>query len=157
MPEEKDISKEYEVLRKKYNLPELKELDREFCIGKLEDTNFLLRTILIKIIERVEAVFKTLSDIIQPAENSLASMYEAEVFSDDEKKNIFDLMKRLAYYQRELVICDVSYTDDATAALINKLYNEWKEIKKEVLKILSRLRDSWKSEAKSKLESGYFG
>jgi hypothetical protein len=154
---EKDMSKEYEALRKKYGLPELKELDKEFCIGKLEDVPFLLRSVLGKITERLDIMFKNISEVIQPSENSLVNMYEAESFSDDEKKKIFELMKRMAYYYRELIIRDVDYTDDSAAAAINQFYNEWKNMKKDVLKVLEKLRDSWKSEANSKLESGYFG
>jgi hypothetical protein len=153
----RDMIKEYEALKKKYFLPELNELDKEFYIGKLEETNFILRTILGKVMERIELVFKTLSDIVQPAENSLATMYEAEVFSDDEKKRIFELMKRLAYIHRELVIKDFEYSDDAAAVIILKSYKEWKEMKKEVLRIMEKLRDSWKNDSQSKTAEGYFG
>jgi len=156
-PKEKDMEKEYDALKKKYNLPEFKELDREFCVGKLEETSFILRSILSKITERLEWVFKTLSDIVQPSESSLAAMYEAEMFSDDEKKGIFDLMKRLAFYHRELIIKDLNYSDDAVAAAIIKFYNEWLGMKKDIVKVVEHLRDSWKNELKSKSETGYFG
>ncbi|MBN2053033.1 hypothetical protein JW756_06010 [Candidatus Woesearchaeota archaeon] len=154
---EKDMEKEYEALKKKYALPDLKELDREFCIGKLEDKPFFLRIIINKMTERLENVFKTLSDIVQPSESSLSAMYEAEVFSDDEKKSIFDLMKKMAYYHRELVIQDMEYDDASAADMINKFFAAWKEMKKEVLKIMGKLRDSWKNEIKSKSETEYFG
>lgn len=154
---ERDLEKEYEALKKKYYLPELNELDKEFCIGKLEDTTFILRSILGKMIGRVELVFKTLSDLIQPAENNLAVMYEAEVFNDDEKKRIFELMKKLAYLYRELIIKDYEYSDDGAAVVILKTLKEWKEMKKEVLKIIEKLRDSWKNDNQSKTVEGYFG
>jgi hypothetical protein len=154
---EKDMTKEYEALRKKYDLPDLKELDREFCVGKLEDTPLLLRTVLHRIMERVEMAFKSLSDIVQPSESSLSTMYEAEVFSDDEKKRIFELMKKLAYTHRDLIIKDFEYNDDAAAAAINKVFKEWKAMKKDVLVIMEKMRDSWNNETKSKTVEGYFG
>ncbi len=154
---EKDMIKEYELLKKKYNLPELKELDREFFIGKLEDTTLPLRCLIHKILERTDLVYKTLSDIVQPSESSLSSMYEAEVFSDDEKKRVFELMKKLAYLHRDLIIKDFEYSDDTAAAAINKVFKEWKAMKKDVLGILERLRDSWNNESKSKTVEGYFG
>jgi len=154
---ERDMDKEYESVKKKYSLPDFKELDREFCIGKLEDTPFFLRSILLKMIERVENVFKLLSDIVQPSESHLAAMYEAEVFSDDEKKGIFDMMKKMAYHHRELALKDLNYDDDSAAAAINKFYKEWLAMKKEVTKIMEKLRDAWKGEAPPKFEAGYFG
>jgi hypothetical protein len=154
---ERDMDKEYESVKKKYSLPELKELDREFCIGKLEDTTFFLRSILLKMIERLENVFKLLSDIVQPSESQLATMYEAEVFSDDEKKVIFDMMKKMAYFHRELALKDLNYDDDSAANAINKFYKDWLGMKKEVTKIMEKLRDAWKGEAPPKFEAGYFG
>nr|MCK4930237.1 hypothetical protein [Nanoarchaeota archaeon] len=156
MPEEKDMTKEYETLKKKYNLPELKELDKEFCIGKLEETTFLLRGIINKMNERLEQTLKILGDIIQP-ENNLANMYEAEGFSDDEKKNIFDLFKKISYYHKELLINDFTHEEDLAAELINKTFKEWKELKQEFLKILDKVKQYWKKETKSRLELGYFG
>ena len=156
MPEEKDMTKEYEAIKKKHNLPELKELDKEFCIGKLEETTFLLRDIISKMNERLEQTLKILGDIIQP-ENNLANMYEAEGFSDEEKKNIFDLFKKISYYHKELLINDYEHNEDSAAELINKTFKEWKELKQEFLRILDKVKQYWKKETKSRLELGYFG
>lgn len=153
---EKDMAKEYEALKKKYSLPELNELDREFCMGKLEESSFVLRNIIHKMLERFEYVLKILNDLIQP-ENSLADMYEAESLPDDEKKNAFELLKKTAYYHRELLIRDFDYNDDTAAALILKVFKDWKEIKKDFLRILNKMKESWKSQAKSKIEENYFG
>lgn len=153
----RDMTKEYEALKKKYYLPELSELDREFFVGKLEETNFILRCIIGKMMERIEVLYKTLSDIIQPAETNMATMIEAEVFTDDEKKRIFDLMKKFAYLHRELIIKDYEYSDDGAAVAMLKAFKEWKDMKKEVLKILEKLRDSWKNNEQSKTVEGYFG
>lgn len=154
---ERDMVKEYDALRKKYSLPDLKELDKEFCVGKLEESDFLLRGIMSKMSERLESAFKSLSDIVQPSDSSLSCMYEAEVFSDEEKKAIFELMKKLAYYHRDLVVKDYDYKEEAAAGLINKAFAEWASIKPEVIKLLSKLRDAWNSSKVSKFEAGYFG
>jgi len=156
MTQEKDMIKEYDALKKKYDLPELRELDKEFCIGKLEETDFLLRTIINKISERLEQTLKILGDIIQP-ENNLANMYEAEPFSEDEKKKIFDLFKKISYYHKELLINNFEHDKDSAAKLINKTFKEWKDLKKEFLEILNKIKESWRKESKSRLELSYFG
>jgi hypothetical protein len=153
---EKDMTKEYEAIKKKYSLPELNELDKEFYIGKLEDTPFILRSIIMKMLERLEYIIKMLNSVIQP-ENSFTDMYEAESLSDDEKKNAFELLKKTAYYHRELLMRDFDYSDDTAAALILKVFKDWKEIKKDFLRILDKMKESWKSQTKSKIEENYFG
>lgn len=156
MPEEKDMNKVYEALKEKHNLPELKELDKEFSIGKLEETDFVLRTVVNKMNERLEQALKILGDIIQP-ENNLANMYEAEGFSDEEKKNIFELFKKISYYYKELLINDFEHEEASAARLINKIFKEWKELKKQLLKTLEKIKKHWKEEKKSRIELGYFG
>jgi energy-converting hydrogenase A subunit M len=153
---ERDMIKEYDALRKKYNLPELKELDKEFCIGKLEESDFLLRTVLMKMAERLEIIVKSTADIIQP-ESSLSSMYESEALSDDDKKKVFELLKKSSYWQKELLIRELEYSDEAAAEAINKAHKEWLVLKKEFILLLAKIKESWKSERKTKLESGYFG
>ncbi|MBW2990649.1 hypothetical protein KY348_03005 [Candidatus Woesearchaeota archaeon] len=156
MTQEKDMTKEYEALKKKHSLPELAELDKEFCVGKLEETDFVLRVIVSKMSERLEQVAKVLGDVIQP-ENNLSHVYEAEAFSDDEKKKIFELFKKASYYQTELVINDFEHDEDSAAKLINKTFKEWKSLKQEFLKILEKIKNAWKNQKISKLELGYFG
>ncbi|HHE36753.1 MAG TPA: hypothetical protein ENL16_02975 [Candidatus Woesearchaeota archaeon] len=150
------MNKKYQVLKKKHNLPEFKELDKEFSIGKLEETDYPLRTITNKISERLEHVTKILLDIIQPDSN-LANMYEAENFSDEEKKKIFELLKKISYHQKELLINDFAYDEADAAKLIKKCFEEWKELKQEFLEILEKIKESWRKETKSRLELSYFG
>ncbi|KYK27344.1 hypothetical protein AYK26_03740 [Euryarchaeota archaeon SM23-78] len=156
MTQEKDMTKVYEKLKKKHGLPDLNELDKEFNIGKLEETDLVLRFVVSKMSERLEQVSKILGDLIQP-ENNLSNMYEAEAFTDDEKKKIFELFKKLSYHHTQLVINDFEHSEDSAAELIKKTYKEWLEQKKEFLKILDKIKEAWKKETKSRLELGYFG
>ena len=43
------VKKEYDVLKKKYNLPDFEALDKEFEISTIEKPDFLLRNIKKKI------------------------------------------------------------------------------------------------------------
>ena len=156
MAEEKDMTKIYVELKAKYDLPALNELDQEFCVGKLEETDFVLRSVINKMGDRLEHVSRILGDIIQP-ENSLSHLYESEAFSDDERKNIFELYKKVSYYHTKLLINDFEHDEESAAKLINTTFKKWTDIKKEFLKILDKVREAWKNEKKSKLELGYFG
>lgn len=156
MTEEKDMTKVYVELKARYDLPALNELDKEFCVGKLEETDFVLRSVINKMGDRLEHVSRILGDIIQP-ENSLSHMYESEAFTEDEKKNIFELYKKVYYYHTQLLINDFDHDEESAAKLINMTFKKWVDIKKEFLKILDKIREAWKNEKKSKLELGYFG
>jgi hypothetical protein len=153
---QKDIAKEYEIIKKKYSLPELNELDKEFSLGTIESSTFLLRTIMDGINGRIELALKILGNLIQP-ESHIADMHEAESFSDDEKKKVYELFQRISGYNKEFIIRDFDYSDDTAAALINKFCKDWKILKQDFLRVLSRMKDSWSSNNLAKEEFGYFG
>jgi hypothetical protein len=155
--EDKSMAKEYAALKAKYGLPELAELDREFALDSLDCSSFPLRFVLNSMNERIELCLKLIGDLIQP-ESHIADMHEAEMFSDEEKKYVYILFKRLAYYNKELLMRDFDYSDEAAAALINKFFKDWKVIKADFLRVLGKMKDSWEKEIKSKDDSaGYFG
>ncbi|MBU1199558.1 MAG: hypothetical protein KKF46_02895 [Nanoarchaeota archaeon] len=156
MTQEKDMIKVYEGLMKKHGLPELSLLDKEFCIGKIEETDYVLRFVVNKMAERLEHVLKILGDILQP-ESSITSMYEAESFSEDEMKKIFEFFKKVSSYHADLLINDFDHDEESAAKLIIKTHNEWNDVKQEFVKILSKIKDAWKNEQKTKKELGYFG
>ncbi|MBN1793018.1 hypothetical protein JW826_05030 [Candidatus Woesearchaeota archaeon] len=153
---EKDAKKDYDLLKEKHGLAELEELDREFVLGQLEPGKFLLRSILFKIQERCDFALKILNDIIQP-ENHLANMQESERFSDNDRKKVLELMRKLSYGEKELLLMEFNYSEEGAAALIKRFYSDWIAVKPELLNVLERLRDTWKGDSESRQEYGYFG
>jgi hypothetical protein len=152
-----EAQKEYDKLRSKYALPEYKELDREFGIGNLEPSNFVLRSVILKFAERCDYTAKILADLIQP-ENHLADMQEAEHISDSEKKKVNELFKRLSFYEKEFLIVEFDYSDDDAAALIKKFINDWMQMKPDFLRILAAVRGAWKEKEHSDNQGySYFG
>jgi len=153
---ERDMIKEYAAIRQKYSLPELNELDKEFCIGTIEPTNFILRSVLDKMKERIEQALKILGDLIQP-ESHIADMHEAEAFTDEEKKGIYNLFRRFLVYHKEFLIHNFDYSDEAAAQLISKFLKDWKIMKSDFIRVLLKTKEAWGKEIGPKEEFGYFG
>ena len=154
---EKDMQKEYELVKRKYALPDYSALDKEFSFGQLEPTDFVLRGVLSKMHDRLDYSIKILHAIIQP-ENDLADMQEAEHFSDSEKKQVQEMFKRLSFYEKEFLIADFDYSDEAAASLINQFAREWLRLKPDYLNLLRTMRETWKSrESARRNDASYFG
>jgi len=153
---EKDMSAEYAKLKAKYGLPDLTELDKEFAVGNLDPTTFVLRNIMGKMHERIDFMMKMLGDLIQP-ESHIADMREAEIFTDEEKKGIYELFKRVVWYEREFIIKDFDYSDEHAAALILLFWKDWRVLKSDFLRVLLKMKESWGKDSSSKEEFGYFG
>ena len=153
----KNIEEQYGKLTKKYSLPNFKEINKEFEISTIENEQFLLKEIINKITDRIDFFSSLLEDLLQPDPSLLRSMYEAKIFNDEERKNIYNLYKQLMVINRQSVGVSLEKEEKEEADFIKKTFDEWKELKTSISKIIDRTKDSWKKETDSKEELGYFG
>ena len=95
--------KQYGELRKKYRLPEFKEINYEFELSDLDETDFLIKSIVKRIAEKLDFFTGLFEDLLQPDGSNLSAMHESRVFEDDEKKEAFDLYRKLMFLSRRAV------------------------------------------------------
>ena len=77
-----ETEKQYGELRKKYRLPEFKEMNYEFELSDLDETDFLIKAIA----EKLDFFAGLFEELLQPDGSNLSAMHESRVFEDDEKK-----------------------------------------------------------------------
>lgn len=146
----------YTKLQAKYKLPEYDVINADFEVCLIEEEDFLIRNIVRKMMEKMELYAKLIEELVHP-ETSLASMYECNNFSSDEKKGHFRLYKRLLYYHRFALELDLQYDEKEYAKYILEFYQEWPGLRKSLISVLATLKQSWTKETADKSESGYFG
>ena len=152
-----EIEKEYIKLANKYKLPKFNELDLEFEISDLESTNFVLKNILMKIAEKLEFHTNLISDLLQPDAASLSSMHETRFFTDSEKASMYALYKKIMKNHRNIIELLLKNNEKEDAEFLCKFFNDWKEIKKELINYLEKMKDSWDKETSIEQDLGYFG
>ena len=157
MQANRDIEKQYNELKKKFKLPDFKEIDFEFEISDLEETNFLIRAIMRRIAEKLDFYTIIIEEIIQPDASNLYAMHESRFFEEDEKKIMYDFYKKLMNLSRCSVELSLEHNEKEESEFINNFIQEWKEIKKELVRYIKRLKDSWKTETDTKEDIGYLG
>lgn len=151
-----EIKEKYSELKKEFsNLPEYKELDNEFEISDIEGS-FILRNIRRKIIEKVECYSKIIEELLQP-ENNLINMYETKVFADSEKEDIYNILKKLMFFTRLSAETALKAEEKEDVDFLVNFYKEWIELKPDLLRLVSRIKDSWEKETELKEDLGYFG
>ena len=152
-----EIEKQYNELRKKFKLPEFRETDNEFEISDLEETNFLLRAIVRRIAEKLDFYSTMLEEILQPDTSNLYAMHETRFFDENEKKGMYDLYSKLMNFNRQSIEVSLEHNEKEEADFINNILNNWKEIKRELLNYVKKMRASWKKETDVKEDLGYLG
>ena len=130
----KETEMQYNELKKKFKLPEFKEIDFEFEISDLDETNFLLRTIIRRIAEKLDFYTTMLQEILQPDASNLYAMHETRAFDENEKNQMYDLYSRLMDFNRQSTEVFLGHDVKSEAEFINNVFNDWKSLKNELLK-----------------------
>lgn len=153
----KETEKQYSELRKRLKLPEFREIDAEFEISDLEETNFLLRSAIRRIAEKLDFYTTMLEEILQPDTSNLYAMHETRYFNEDEKKKMYELYSRLMSLNRQSIEVSLSHSEKDGADFISSVLAEWKSLGPELLALVRKIKASWKSEDDSKEDLGYLG
>ncbi|MBI2005638.1 MAG: hypothetical protein HYS80_02645 [Candidatus Aenigmarchaeota archaeon] len=152
-----EIEKQYSELRKKFKLPEFKEIDFEFELSDLEETNFLIRNIIRRIAEKLDFYTTVIEENLQPDTSNLYAMHETRYFDEYEKKQMYDLYRKLMSFNRQSIEVSLKRNEIEEAEFINKFFSEWKPLKEELLFYVKKMKDSWKKEVDIKEDLGYLG
>ena len=153
----KETEKQYNEFKKKHKLPEFAELDNEIEISDLEETNFLLRAIIRRISEKLDFYSTMLEEILQPDTSNLYALHEIRFIDDSEKKRMYDTYRKLMDINRLSVEVSLEHDKSHEAEFINRFFFEWKIIKKDLLKFVKKMRESWQIETDIKEDVGYLG
>ncbi len=153
----KEIEKQYSELRKKFKLPEFKDIDFEFELSDLEETNFLLRAIVRRIAEKLDFYTTMLEEVLQPDTSNLYAMHETRFFDEEEKKQMYDLYRKLMNFNRQSIEVSLEHNEEEKVNFVSNIFNEWKQLKLELLKFVKKMKASWKTESDIKEDLGYLG
>lgn len=153
----KETEKQYNELRKKLKLPDFREIDFEFEISDIEETNFLLRAIVRKIAERLDFYSTMLEEVLQPEPSNLYAMHETGFFDEDEKKQMNALYSRLMVLNRNSIEVSLTNNENEQSLFVITALNEWKTLKNELLKYVKKMKDTWTSEIEADEDVGYMG
>lgn len=149
------FKEDYEPLREKYNLPSKEELEKEFELDSPEDTQ-PLRAVRKKMSEKLEQYVKFIDELMQP-DSSFANMYEVRDFSDEDKEKAFKLFKRMMVLYRETVKLNLNLGEEKDAKFISGFYKAWKEMKPQLIDVITKIQDTWSSDDDKDIKQEYLG
>ena len=146
----------YKIEKKKFKLPDYKELNFEFDISSIESNDFVLRAIRKKIIEKIDSYTTILGDLLQP-DAGISSMHELNFVDEKVKQDIINLYSKMMTIKRESEKIEIYNDEKENADFINFVLVEWKNLKQKLLKTMTLLKESWKKEDEVVKDLGYLG
>lgn len=151
-----DIKERYSAIAKTHSLPKFEEMDSEFELHDC-DGNHVLKSVLKKMAEKLEFYVNLIADILQPDASNIAGMHETGFFTSKEKSEMYELIKKLMKTHRAIVELCLENNEKAQAQFLRQFFSEWKEMKKELLAIIKKVKECWEKDAPSDEKAGYFG
>ena len=144
--EESKLDKEYSILKKKYNLPSIDDIENIFGAVEVEHEKFLLSAIRKKMGEKIDYSVNILGNIFE-GDTNLVNVYESKALDENKKTKLFKTYRKLMKYSRESNILALLYDEKAEAEFIKNFYKDFESIGKELKKQLEEFRDSWEDDS----------
>lgn len=152
------LKKEYEVLRKKYNLPSFKEMNEDFELEKLQEreTETLAREIRRLMNEKNSAYLKFIEMFMNPSSSPMFIMALIKGIDSEGRNLLEELYSHIGRFEIISINLDNIYDEKKEADYIKKFFNEWQLIKPKFEKILKSVETSIDKKYE-KSSKGYLG
>ncbi len=152
------LKERYAEIQKKHNLPSFEELNKEFGIEKTEIDKFdiLIREIRRYVADKLLNYLRFIETVLNPSNASMFIFSFIKTLGQDEKDKMTDIYKKLAKIELDLIELDIEFNEEKEAEFIKKGHLNWKEISKDLMKVMSRVRENWDKES-SRGSSSFVG
>lgn len=152
------LREKYELLKKKYGLPEFKFTNDNFEIENIDvkETELLAKMIRKHITEKIFYVLRSLEMFLNPQNAPLFIFDIIKSFSEPEKQLIKALYSKLSQYEIEAFGLEAGYNEKKEAEFIKKFSEDWKDISEDLNKLYVCMKENHKKESKKQNKS-YLG
>ncbi|HLC31150.1 MAG TPA: hypothetical protein VJK51_00630 [Candidatus Nanoarchaeia archaeon] len=151
-----DFSKTYDVLRKKYGLPELQRLNEEFEIEKIDrDSEILLRVIRKVMMEKIMNSMGFLELLLTPVNAPRLYFNYIRSMTTEDKKHIEDLYEKLSQLSLSSLSLEIQYSEKEEAVMIQSIVSLWQSLKKSFSLLIAKVQKPHVSNGSK--ERSYFG
>jgi hypothetical protein len=146
-----DYEKEYDLLKKKYSLPDFDKIEEEFeIIESIASARYkppyVLRFIRRSIVNLFWKWIDYMHSMIYPNPQSAILLKEAEFYTDEEKKKIHDVINILVILARQSTMLELYKSEQKAAEFIKDTYNKWMDIKPTIEPLVTKSIKSWQEE-----------
>lgn len=153
-----ELKEEYNFFKEKYSLPEFEELNRDFSIEKISEseTEFILKEVRRYMFDKFSVYMRLYESLLHPVNASVFIFSIIKTLNSDDKKTISDLYKKLMKIEIGVMEADIEYNEEIEAKFIKDSFEVWNQIKKDWKKVLDSVNSNWDNKVENN-NKGYFG
>ncbi len=154
-----DLKKNYSVLHKKYSLPEFSQLNEDFQIEHISDseTDYLLREIRKLIGEKFSNYLRFVEMLLNPVSVPMFVYSVVKSLDENDREELNKIYREIAKKEVEIVALDTVYSEEGEANFIKGAYESWQSIKKDINSIIKKVDLDKDNGKKLNNDKNYFG
>jgi len=155
-----ELKQDFEVIKKKHNLPEFSELNKQFDIEELQvETDFLLRKVRRTISEKINGYLRFVELILNPGSAPLFFFNLVKKLDSNQKDRLSKIYETLGDLETQSICLDIDYSEEKEAEFINKTYKMFvEELKNDLLEITLKMANGKNNNNNTKKNNtSYFG
>ena len=139
------LKKDYNKIQLEFNLPSFEELNKDFYIEKIAETetDFLVREVRRFIADRLSNYMRLVETMLNPVNVQMFVFSVIKLIGVSEKKKLSEIYQRLAKKEIEILKLDIEFSEQKEADFIKESFQMWQEIKKEMLGFLEVIERNW--------------
>lgn len=153
-----ELKQRYQKLQEEHNLPSFEELNREFYVEKIaeSETDFLFRELRKFIADKFYNYMRFIETILNPANAPIFIFSLIKSMTLEDKKKLGEVYDKLSEVYFRVIKLDVNSSEIKDAEFVNHAYNSWLGIKKELADVLEKFK-SINGKGEEIFNSKYFG
>lgn len=148
----------YSELKKKFNLPDFKEMNEVFNIERLagKESDLMLREIRRFIGDYLNGILRMCESLMNPTNAPMFVFSVVKTFTEEEKKKLRNSYEILSKLEVNFIQLDLIYNENNEANLVKSAFDEWQNVRKELFSVLEFAKSKWDTKAEQN-GKGYFG
>ena len=155
-----NLKESYFPYSDKYDLPSYDILDEEYELLYFQpicEIRYPLRFIRRRIIDKMNMFIHFFQNIIYPISGSIVSLEENNFLTEDDKKEVVELLKKMISLERESLLLDIDHDESSDGEFIQKVHVQWLSFKPRLVFFIHKLQKEWKEKTHNDIGEHYFG
>lgn len=154
----KKLKENYEILRKKHALLSFEEMNQEFFIEKLaeSETDILIRELRKQVGDRLANYMRFMETLLNPVNVPMFVFSVVKTLSLEDKQKLSEMYNILAKKEIEFIKLDIKFSEEDEIKFLKESIEIWKLIQKDFSKIILNVESKFDDKAEVKTRD-YFG
>ena len=152
------LKEDYKIFQEKYLLPNFDELNKDFQIEKIAETetDFILKEIRKYVTDKLFNYLRFIESLINPTNAPMFVFAIAKTLGVSEKEKLAEVYKKITKIEIDFIKLDLDYSEEKEANSIKNYLQLWEEIKKELSEIILVIENNLDNKNEENMK-GYFG